>query len=116
MIHKVQKRSKRINGKRVLSRCYYLRYRYGDTLTKDLKTAGIPHQDESGRYVDFHSLRYTWGIFLQRNGVNSRVAMELMRHSDRKLTDKIYTDSSLLPLKEVVSKLPKLPQVSQIVI
>jgi len=86
------------------------------TLTKDLKVAGIPHQDESGRYVDFHSLRYTWGTFLQRNGVSSRVAMELMRHSDRKLTDKIYTDSSLLPLKEVVSKLPKLPQGSQIVI
>ena len=40
------------------------------------------------------------------NGVNSRVAMELMRHSDRKLTDKIYTDSNLLPLGEVVRNLP----------
>ena len=35
-----------------------------------------------------------------------RVAMELMRHSDRKLTDKIYTDSNLLPLGEVVRNLP----------
>ena len=43
---------------------------------------------------------------MQRNGVNSRVAMELMRHSDRKLTDKIYTDSNLLPLGEVVRNLP----------
>jgi hypothetical protein len=59
-----------------------------------------------GRYADFHSLRYTWGTYLQRNGVNSRVAMELMRHSDRKLTDKIYTDSNLLPLGEVVRNLP----------
>ena len=32
--------------------------------------------------------------------------MELMRHSDPKLTDKIYTDSNLLPLGEVVRNLP----------
>ena len=32
--------------------------------------------------------------------------MELMRHSDRKLTDKIYTDSNLLPVGEVISNLP----------
>ena len=32
--------------------------------------------------------------------------MELMRHSDRKLTDKIYTDSNLMPLGEVVRNLP----------
>ena len=76
------------------------------TLRLDLKKAGIPYQDEMGRYADFHSLRYTWGTYLQRNGVNSRVAMELMRHSDRKLTDKIYTDSNLLPLGEVVRNLP----------
>ena len=29
-----------------------------------------------------------------------------MRHSDRKLTDKIYTDSNLLPLGEVIRNLP----------
>jgi hypothetical protein len=29
-----------------------------------------------------------------------------MRHSDRKLTDKIYTDSNLLPTGEVIRKLP----------
>ena len=32
--------------------------------------------------------------------------MEQMRNSDRKLTDKIYTDSNLLPLGEVVRSLP----------
>ena len=32
--------------------------------------------------------------------------MELMRQSDRKLTDKIYTDSNLLPIGEVIRKLP----------
>ena len=29
-----------------------------------------------------------------------------MHHSDRKLTDKIYTDSNLLPLGEVIRNLP----------
>jgi len=76
------------------------------TLQIDLKKAGIPYQDDMGRYADFHSLRYTWGTYLQRNGVNSRTAMELMRHSDRKLTDKIYTDSNLLPVGEVIRNLP----------
>ena len=32
--------------------------------------------------------------------------MELMRHSYRKLTDKIYTDSNLLPTGEVIRNLP----------
>ena len=32
--------------------------------------------------------------------------MELMRHSDRKLTDKTYTDSNLLPTGEVIRHLP----------
>ncbi len=34
------------------------------------------------------------------------MAMELMRHSDRKLTDRIYTDVNLLPLSETVRNLP----------
>ena len=29
-----------------------------------------------------------------------------MRHSDRKLTDKFYTDSNLLPMGEIVRNLP----------
>jgi len=33
------------------------------------------------------------------------MAMALMRHSDRKLTDKIYTDTNLLPLGETVRNL-----------
>jgi hypothetical protein len=76
------------------------------TLKQDLEQVGIPFCDEQGRYADFHSLRYSWATHLQRQGVNSRMAMELMRHSDRKLTDKIYTDVNLLPLGETVRNLP----------
>ena len=76
------------------------------TLKKDLEQVGIPFCDEQGRYADFHSLRYSWATHLQRQGVNSRMAMELMRHSDRKLTDRLYTDVNLLPLGETVRNLP----------
>ena len=55
-----------------------------------------------GRFADFHSFRYTWGTILQKNGVNSRTAMELMRHSDPNLTDKVYTDTKFTSSGEVV--------------
>jgi hypothetical protein len=37
-----------------------------------------------------------------------------MRHSDRKLTDKIYTDSNLLPTGEVIRKLPDYEPLTEI--
>jgi integrase len=63
---------------------------------RDLIKAGIPFQDAFGRRAVFHSLRHTFGTNLARGGVASRVAMTLMRHSDRRLTDKVYTDENLL--------------------
>ena len=38
--------------------------------------------------------------------VHPRVAMELARHSDLKLTMKNYTDAGQLPLQEVMDSLP----------
>ena len=72
------------------------------TLKKDLKAAGIQYIDESGRYADFHALRYTFNTWLQTNGVPPRMAQELMRHSDRRLTDQVYLDTTLLPLQETM--------------
>jgi len=40
--------------------------------------------------------------------------MELMRHTDRKLTDQIYTNSNLLPVGEMVSKMPNQDQLTEI--
>ena len=34
--------------------------------------------------------------------------MELMRHSDMKLTTKVYTDANMLPTSETVAMLPRL--------
>ena len=70
------------------------------TLKKDLEAADIAYVDGSGRYADFHSLRYTFNTWMQRKGFVPRVAQELMRHSDRRLTDKVYTDTNLLPLQQ----------------
>ena len=70
------------------------------TLIKDLEAADIAYMDGAGRYADFHSLRYTFNTWMQRKGFVPRVGQELMRHSDRRLTDKVYTDTNLLPLQQ----------------
>lgn len=77
---------------------------------RDLEAAGIAYADASGEVADFHSLRKTYGTMLTLTGVPQRVVMELMRHSDMKLTEKIYTDSRMLPVREAVAKLPTLTQ------
>jgi len=73
---------------------------------RDLIKAGIPLQDMLGRKAVFHSLRHTFGTNLARGGVASRVAMTLMRHSDRRLTDKVYTDENLLGTWAAFDALP----------
>jgi len=83
-------------------------------LRKDAQANGIKYQDEQGRYADFHALRYTWATFLQRNGIAQRFAMKLMRHSDIKLTAKVYTDESQLPIYDSIKGLPRLLDSTQI--
>lgn len=78
------------------------------TCRKDLVAAEIPFLDELGRRCDLHSLRMTYGTNLTTSGASPRVVMELMRHSDIKLTMKIYTDAAQLPLSEAIRKLPTL--------
>lgn len=76
------------------------------TFRKDLVRAKIPFIDESGRRADLHSLRMTFGTNLTLSGAAPRTVQELMRHSDMKLTMKIYTDASQLPLAAAVAQLP----------
>lgn len=75
-------------------------------LRRDLRAAGIPAVDDRGRVVDVHALRTTFCTLLSVAGVAPRVAMELMRHSDLKLTMRIYTDAGQLPLAADVQRLP----------
>ncbi len=66
----------------------------------------IDYRDALGRYTDFHSLRKTLGTNLAKAGVARRTAMSVMRHSDGKLTDKIYTDENLLGVETAIDVLP----------
>jgi integrase len=72
----------------------------------DCKRAGIAKRDGDGRTVDVHSLRHTFGTMLSKAGVPPRVAMELMRHSDIRLTMQTYTDPRLFDLAGAVESLP----------
>jgi integrase len=83
-------------------------------LKRDSERNGIAYCDESGRYADFHALRYTWATFLQRHGIAQRFAMKLLRHSDIRLTAKVYTDESQLPIYDAVKVLPRLFEYTQI--
>ena len=79
-----------------------------DVLRSDLRAAQIPYKDESGRQVDFHSLRKTFGTILAQTGVHIRTAMELMRHTDIRLTTQNYTDPRLLDTAAAANGLPLL--------
>jgi integrase len=77
-------------------------------MARDLAAAGVVQKDAEGRLVDFHALRHTFNTFLQCNGVGLRIAQQLMRHSDPKLTGKVYLTESMLPTKDAIRSLPAL--------
>jgi hypothetical protein len=80
------------------------------TFKSDLERAGIPYEDELGRRLDFHALRVTFGTMLATSGTALRTAMELMRHTDARLTTRIYTDPRLLDTAAAIKGLPQIPQ------
>ena len=56
----------------------------------------------------FSRVRYCFATRLMRARVSPRVAMQLMRHSEMRLTAKVYTDADQLPVDEAVQSLPSL--------
>lgn len=79
-----------------------------DFLKADLLEAGIAFEDPERGRVDFHALRHTFCSHLHACGVGQRIAQDLMRHSDPRLTASTYTDTALLPLGDAVDALPLL--------
>ena len=75
-------------------------------LRKALKKAGIPYQDESGRFVDWHALRHTFLTNLARQGVGMKEIQSLGRHSTAALTLGTYLHSSQDREADAVSLLP----------
>src|SRR5262249_7907642 len=79
-----------------------------EMLRLDLQAAGIPYRDEAGRVADFHSLRHSYITLLDRSGVSPKVAKELARHSDIRLTMNVYTHAGLHDLAGAVNGLPSI--------
>jgi integrase len=77
-----------------------------ETVRRDLGNAGIAFVDAMGRRVDLHALRKTFGTALVLTGAHPRTVMQAMRHSDLKLTMKVYTDAGQIPVGESMAKLP----------
>ena len=77
-------------------------------LRADLAAAGIPYRDAEGRVADFHSLRHSYITLLSRSGVSPKLAQELARHSDIRLTMNVYTHAGLYDLGGAVQNLPSL--------
>ena len=81
------------------------------TFAHDLDRAKIPRVDARGREMTFHGLRKTFVTMLARAGVGQRMAQELARHTDPRLTNQVYTDAAQLPLSEALGKIPILREV-----
>lgn len=80
-----------------------------EAFNRDLKAAGISKKDDRGMIVDFHSLRHSTATRLASENVPLTVAMQIMRHSDPRLTAKAYVDQSALPLTASMALLPGIP-------
>ena len=82
-----------------------------DMLRIDLDTAGVTYVVEGPAgplYADFHSLRHSFISLLDKSGASLKVAMQLARHSDPKLTMARYGRAQLHDLGQAVDRLPSL--------
>ncbi len=79
--------------------------RTADMIQIDLIPAKINYQTDQG-FADFHALRHTFGTSLSQNGVSPQIAQRLMRHSDPKLTQNLYTHLLVSDLRTGADKLP----------
>ena len=71
------------------------------------KTVRIEKRDSSGRVLDLHALRHTFGTRLGRMpGIDPKSVQTLMRHSDPRMTFGIYVHSDKARLQAAVALLP----------
>ncbi|MGP0064163.1 MAG: tyrosine-type recombinase/integrase [Isosphaeraceae bacterium] len=78
-----------------------------EMLKPDLEAAGIPYQDASGLFFDFHSLRCQTATLADAAGITPRVVQTMMRHSTLELTGR-YTKPRAVDLEAAASMLPSL--------
>ncbi|GHV09206.1 hypothetical protein AGMMS50229_18940 [Campylobacterota bacterium] len=69
----------------------------------------LRYQDSSGKFADFHSLRHTFITNLCRANVSPKVAQQLARHSDIRLTLNVYSHAAHDERAAGINALPGLP-------
>ena len=82
------------------------------TFLNDLEAAGIPFTDDQRKKLTLHSLRYTTATWLARTQTPMRVTQKIMRHLDPRMTANVYTDATLLPVRNAVESMPGLLPIS----
>ena len=82
--------------------------RFRDSFRKDLKAAKIAEKDAMDRYADMHGLRHTCGTLLAKAKVHPKVAQQLMRHTDIRLTMEIYTHVGAEDQAQALKVLPNI--------
>ena len=82
------------------------RTRMASMIRRDMESAGVQRLDDSGRVLDFHSLRSTCATLLAHAGVPLTTAQAILRHSDPRLTAKVYTTRFRETEAEAVERLP----------
>lgn len=87
----------------------------GNAGKSDAKREGAGHrathigwENDAHEFADFHALRHTFITNLANSGVHPKVAMDLARHSDIRLTMLYYTHMALEKLSEAVELLPEI--------
>jgi len=70
------------------------------------KSDHLRYIDSTGRYADFHSLRHGYISRIVESGASVKVAQELARHSDPKLTIGRYAHTRLFDLGAALDSLP----------
>jgi integrase len=72
----------------------------------DLKAAGIPYVDASGRVADFHALRHSYITALAMSTAPVKVVQSLARHSTPTLTLGLYSHVQLYDQTAALDALP----------
>lgn len=84
-------------------------WRGANMLRRDLVAAGIPYVvdgPDGPLFADFHALRHSYIALLDQPGVSLKQAMQLARHSDPRLTMRIYGKADIHKLAAAVDTVP----------
>ena len=80
------------------------------TVYRDFEKAGIPVQDDAGRWVDLHAARATAVTMLLRAGVNPVLVQKFARHAHLSTTMQHYSKLGISDAAEAAAALPVIGQ------